>query len=157
MPILSNIFKKTGKKDISTQKKVKQEKKTPGKPQVKKSAPQKKTSKAAKQQSVLKGSSSMKGDRALGAYQVIVRPHISEKSVAQSEKGKYVFEVFSRVNSSEVRDAVERTYGVEVGAVNMVKVPSKRKNFRRLKGESSRHNKAIVTLKKGHSIEVLPQ
>ena len=105
----------------------------------------------------LKGGASINAQRAHGAYQVILRPHISEKSVAAADAGKYVFEVYNGVNAHTVRRAIERMYGVEVTNIHMLKVPNKRKNFRRLKGKTVRHNKAIVTLKSGNTIEVLPQ
>jgi len=100
----------------------------------------------------------MKAERAHGAYRVLVRPHISEKSVAQNEMRKYVFEVYQGVKAPDVRRAIEQAYGVEVARINMITVPSKRVRFRRgTKGYKTRYRKAMVTLKSGHEIEVLPQ
>lgn len=99
----------------------------------------------------------MKKEQAHGAFGVIVRPHISEKSVDQTQQGKYVFEVYPGVDATKVANAVEKTYGVDVAKVNMVKVASKKKRIRNRYSAKARPNKAIVTLKAGHSIEVLPQ
>lgn len=86
-----------------------------------------------------------------------MRPHISEKSVDQSRMGKYVFEVYEGIKSSQVRTAVEKTYGVAVSSVHMVRVPGKKLRMKGRTNVVGRYDKAIVTLKAGHSIEVLPQ
>lgn len=100
---------------------------------------------------------SLKKEQAHGAYGVIVRPHISEKSVDQAQMGKYVFEVYQGITSSQVRSAIQKTYGVDVMSVHMVRVPGKKIRMRGRTNTTNRYDKAIVTLKAGHSIEVLPQ
>lgn len=71
--------------------------------------------------------------------------------------GKYVFEVYQGIKSSQVRSAVQKTYGVDVQSVHMVRVPGKKVRMRGRTNVIKRYDKAIVTLKAGHSIEVLPQ
>lgn len=103
------------------------------------------------------GTSQIKSDQAYGSYNIIVRPHISEKSVSQNSNGKYVFEVYSRANKISIASAIETTYGVKVEKVNKITVPAKKRRYRRIEGKKSSYNKAVVTLKQGQEIEVLPQ
>lgn len=96
-------------------------------------------------------------DNAYSAYGVVLRPHISEKSVARNSEGKYVFEVAANAGKKEIQKAIETMYGVKVENVNKVKMPAKKTRYRFQSGTSSRPGKAVVTLKKGQEIEVLPQ
>lgn len=102
-------------------------------------------------------SSAIKMESAHSAYGVVVRPHVSEKSVERNHEGKYVFEVASSVSKKQIKDAIEVMYGVKVESVNKIKVPAKKTRYRMQTGTKFRYNKAVVTLKKGQEIEVLPQ
>ena len=93
------------------------------------------------------------------AYKVVVSPHLSEKSFQQKDKGKYIFDIFHNVTANDVRTAIKKLYGVEIVNVQIMKVANKNKRMRtkNIKGKSVRFNKAVVTLKKGDSIDILPQ
>ena len=87
-------------------------------------------------------------------YQVVKRPIISEKSTALAEVGgRYVFEVDTRANKQEIRDAVQRLFKVRVRGVHTLVVHGKLK--RTARGELKKPNwkKAIVTLEEGQKIE----
>jgi large subunit ribosomal protein L23 len=77
---------------------------------------------------------------------LIKRPVITERSSDLMEQGKYVFEVDRRVNKTEIRQAVEKLFGVKVAKVNTVRVPSKVKRVGRHVGRTSERKKAIITL-----------
>ena len=62
---------------------------------------------------------------------VIVRPVVSEKSYALSEKGVYIFVVRPEANKIEIRRSVERIFNVKVTKVNTLNRPGKRKRNRR--------------------------
>jgi large subunit ribosomal protein L23 len=88
---------------------------------------------------------------------VVLRPLLTEKSVAGTEKGKYAFQVDMNANKVEIRQAIEAMYPeVKVRAVNTMIVHGKmrrvsgfgRKVGRRF-GKTSIWKKAIVTLKEG--------
>lgn len=96
-------------------------------------------------------------ESAYSAYGIIVRPHISEKSVSGSDKAKYVFEIIPGANKKQIQSAIEVMYGVKVENVNKIKVPTKKTRYRAQSGSKARYDKAVVTLKKGQEIEVLPQ
>jgi large subunit ribosomal protein L23 len=91
--------------------------------------------------------------------QVLKRPVLSEKSMALSEKGHYVFEVMPGANKIEIRRAVEERYNVGVKDVRTINMKSKRK-FQMTRqgyitGRTAQRKKAIVTLREGYSIDVV--
>ncbi len=90
------------------------------------------------------------------ALDVLKRPYLSEKATQLAQEGKYVFEVSSQANKIQVKEAIEAVYGVKVDKVWIVKLPPKRKRFGRFEGKKPGVKKAIVKLKEGYHIEILP-
>lgn len=88
-----------------------------------------------------------------------MRPYLSEKALRHKDQRKYVFEVFPGVSKQNIADALQEAYGVQIEKVNTIKVPNRKTRIRRTNqvGTKVRYNKCIVTLKKGQSIEILPQ
>jgi large subunit ribosomal protein L23 len=85
---------------------------------------------------------------------VIIRPVVSEKSYALSEKGVYIFVVAPETNKIEIRRAVEKIFNVRVTNVNTLNRSGKRKRNRRQStfGKRSDTKRAVVTLEAGQSI-----
>lgn len=77
---------------------------------------------------------------------LIKRPIITERSTELMEAGKYVFEVDKRANKTEIRQAVEKVFGVKVEQVNTLRVPGKKKRVGKHVGYTSERKKAIVKL-----------
>jgi large subunit ribosomal protein L23 len=77
---------------------------------------------------------------------LIKRPIITERSTELMEEGKYVFEVDRRANKTEIRQAVEKLFGVEVAQVNTMRTPGKKKRVGKYAGYTSERKKAIVKL-----------
>ena len=88
---------------------------------------------------------------------LIKKPSISEKATALSEQNKYVFAVEKRANKKLVKQGIESIYKVKVSKVSILNQKGKRKRIRGIMGKRPDFKKAIVTLKKGHSIEVVPK
>lgn len=89
---------------------------------------------------------------------ILVKPVITEKMTAQGEKdGRYGFIVMKTANKVEIKSAVQELYGVTVEAVNTQNYVGKVKSRNTTKGLAigrvNKHKKAIVTLKKGESID----
>lgn len=89
---------------------------------------------------------------------ILVKPIITEKVTGNQEKlGRYGFVVAKSANKLQIKQAVEKAYGVTVESVNTMNYGGKLKTrFTRagiLSGVSNRHKKAIVQLKKGESID----
>lgn len=87
-------------------------------------------------------------------YETIKSPIITEKSTMAGEFGKYTFKVCVSSNKTQVRDAVEALFGVEVNKVNIINYDGKVKAFRQRLGQRNAFKKAIVTLKQGQSIDL---
>ena len=87
-------------------------------------------------------------------YEVLRRPLITEKSTVIQAEGKYVFEVAINANKPQVKQAVEKAFKVEVTAVNMVKMPGKRRRLGRRMLPARPWKKAIVTLREGDKIDL---
>jgi len=87
-------------------------------------------------------------------YDVILAPHITEKSTLASENNAVVFKVANDATKPQIRDAVEALFDVKVAGVNTIVTKGK---VKRWKGKPYKRNdvkKAIVTLKDGDSIDV---
>jgi large subunit ribosomal protein L23 len=92
--------------------------------------------------------------KAIHPYDVLRRPIITEKSTALAAFGKYVFEVDTRANKPQIRDAVQRAFDVTVTSVNTCMVRGKTKRTGRRVGQQSSWKKAIVTVVPGDEIEL---
>jgi large subunit ribosomal protein L23 len=93
----------------------------------------------------------------LHASQVILRPVISEKSMDETQRGKYTFAVHSDANKLQIKAAVEELFKVSVLQVNVLTTKPKEKRRGigrgRTKGFTSPWRKAIVTVAPGDKIE----
>ncbi len=84
----------------------------------------------------------------------VLKPIITEKSMQDSTKGKYVFQVDFKANKHQIAENIENVYKVDVIRVNIIKVGSEEKTIRgRYKIKTRPWKKAIVTLKKDQKIE----
>ena len=83
------------------------------------------------------------------AYDVIIKPVISERSMDLAQHKKYTFKVAKDANKTQVKLAVEEIFGVEVKKVNIMNIDGKVKRMGRNVGKTSSYKKAIVTLTDG--------
>ena len=91
------------------------------------------------------------------AYNVIIRPIVSERSFDLMNQNKYTFEVAKQAPKEEIAAAVEKLFGVHVLKVNTINVKPKTKRVRYVAGQTRSWKKAIVTLAEGDSIELFAQ
>ena len=82
----------------------------------------------------------------MNQYDVIIRPVLSEKSYDGITSKRYVFEVDRRANKIQIKQAVEKIFGVEVEKVNTSNVRGKLKKQGRTQGYTSARKKAVVQL-----------
>ena len=84
------------------------------------------------------------------AYDIILRPIITEQSMEHIDLKKYVFEVAPEANKVEIRKAVEEIFGVEVDKVTTLNMKGKVKRTGRYPaGQRSNWKKAVVKLTDG--------
>ncbi|HDP77396.1 MAG TPA: 50S ribosomal protein L23 [Mesotoga infera] len=86
---------------------------------------------------------------------VLLRPLITEKTVASGEMNKYIFEVHRDANKHTVKAAVEKLFNVRVEQVNIMNMKGKPKKRGVFVGKSRSWKKAIVTLVTGYRIKEL--
>ena len=87
-------------------------------------------------------------------YDVIVAPHITEKSTMLSEHNAVVFKVAAGASKPEIKAAVEAIFGVSVTGVNTIVQKGKTKKWKGTPYTRGDMKKAIVTLAEGQSIDV---
>ncbi|MFK4870803.1 MULTISPECIES: 50S ribosomal protein L23 [unclassified Novosphingobium] len=87
-------------------------------------------------------------------FDVILSPHITEKSTLLSEQNAVVFKVADKATKPEIKAAVEALFDVKVTGVNTLVVKGKTKRWRGKAYRRSDVKKAIVTLAEGQSIDI---
>ena len=102
-------------------------------------------------------SSATKGALRKPANEFIMKhPLITEKAYRMSATGQYVFVVDKQSNKSEIKKAIKHIYAVDPISVNTVTIRGERQRFRGVAGKKQTLKKAIVTLKKGQKLDIMP-
>jgi large subunit ribosomal protein L23 len=87
-------------------------------------------------------------------YDKILSPIVTEKSTTLSEQNKVVFKVPNSSNKLILKKNIEKIFKVNVTKINIIKKQSKNKLTRGRKVKIKGYKKAIITLKKGQSIDL---
>lgn len=77
---------------------------------------------------------------------MLLIPQVSEKSGRLNQMDKYAFKVPLDARKVEIRKQLEKTYGVKISSVNIIRLPGKVRKTSRGVSETGAHKKAIVTL-----------
>ena len=85
---------------------------------------------------------------------VIIRPVVSEKSYSDLEANRYTFLVNPGANKTEIKEAIQKIWNVQVLSVNTLMRKGKVKRQRYVTGRRPDQKRAIVTLAPGDSIEI---
>lgn len=80
------------------------------------------------------------------AYDIIIKPVVTERSMENMESKRYTFKVDTRANKSEIKKAIETIFGVKVKQVNTMNITGKKKRMGANVGKRPDWKKAIVTL-----------
>ena len=91
----------------------------------------------------------------MNPYNVLLRPVLSEKAVSEIENGKYAFFVHPDASRTQVKEAVESVFKVDVIKINILNVRGKEKRMGRYVGRTAARRKALVTLAAGQRIQQL--
>ena len=87
-------------------------------------------------------------------YDKIISPLLTEKSTNLSEQNKIVFKVPSRENKVNLKKNIEKIFKVNVTKINIINKQNRVKLARGKKVKVQGYKKAIITLKKGQSIDL---
>ena len=79
-------------------------------------------------------------------HDIIIRPIVTEQSMAQMAENKYTFVVSKQANKTEIKKAVEAIFGVNVEKVNTLNYDGKDKRMGRSVGRTASFKKAVVKL-----------
>jgi len=98
-----------------------------------------------------------KEKRTTNVYRILKSVHISEKATDLIKSNQYVFKIFPQSNKTEIKKAIENVYRVNVLSVKIIKVPRRKRRLGRISGWRKGYKKAIVKIKEGQKIEILPR
>ena len=84
----------------------------------------------------------------------IISPNITEKSTSLSEYNKIVFKVHKKASKNSIKKSIEKIFKVNVVKINTINLKGTTKMIRNKKTFKSGYKKAIITLKKGQSIDL---
>jgi len=84
----------------------------------------------------------------------IISPNVTEKSTSLLDFNKVVFKVDRKSSKSSIKKSIEKIFKVNVIKVNTINIKGKSKVVRNKKAFKSGYKKAIITLKKGQSIDL---
>tara|TARA_A100001035_G_scaffold262040_1_gene241513 strand:+ start:361 stop:654 length:294 start_codon:yes stop_codon:yes gene_type:complete len=87
-------------------------------------------------------------------YDKILSPIVTEKSTNLSELNKIVFKIPTKANKITVKKSIEKIFKVNVTKINIINKQNRTKFTRGRKVKVSGYKKAIITLKKGQSIDL---
>ena len=87
-------------------------------------------------------------------YDIVLAPHITEKSTMLSESNSVVFKVAPSATKPEIKAAIEALFNVNVKNVNTIVTKGKSKRWKGRPYQRSDMKKAIVTLAEGQTIDV---
>lgn len=80
------------------------------------------------------------------ARDVILRPVVTEASMAGMDDKRYTFDVNTKASKLQIKDAIEEIFDVKVANVNVMNLKGKKKRMGRYEGYTKKRRKAIVTL-----------
>lgn len=86
-------------------------------------------------------------------YDILLAPVITEKSQALASKNVFVFKVDKKANKTQIKQVIEKKFGVKVESVNTLNVVTKKKRVGKYSGRTNAYKKAYVKLMEGSKLE----
>ena len=85
---------------------------------------------------------------------IIIAPVVTEKSARNAERGIYTFKVVKTATKTQIKNTIEKAFGVNVVKINTLNTKPKDKRVGKYTGKTKTYKKAIVTLAEGQSIDL---
>lgn len=89
-------------------------------------------------------------------YDILRHPVITEKTMSLQESNQYVFQVDPSSTKTQIKKAIESIFSVNVESVQTLNRLGKLKRFRGIAGHRKGTKRAIVRLKSGQKLDILP-
>ena len=86
--------------------------------------------------------------------EIIKAPLVTEKTRDGQQNGKYTFLVSEKATKTEIKEAIEKLFKVEVVSIQTLNIKVKKKRVGRYTGTTSAYKKAYITLAAGSNIEL---
>ena len=86
-------------------------------------------------------------------YDILLAPVITEKSQTLAADNVYVFKVLKSANKTQIKQVIEKKFGVKVANVNTLNVVTKKRRVGKYSGRTNAYKKAYVKLMEGSKIE----
>ena len=86
-------------------------------------------------------------------YDILLAPVITEKSQRLAADNVYVFKVLKNANKTQIKQVIEKKFGVKVASVNTLNVVTKKRRVGKYSGRTNAYKKAYVKLMEGSKIE----
>ena len=86
-------------------------------------------------------------------YDILLAPVITEKSQALAGKNVFVIKVDKKANKTQIKQVIEKKFGVKVQSVNTLNVVTKKKRVGKYSGRTNAYKKAYVKLMEGSKLE----
>ncbi len=119
--------------------------------------PKKREEEKPKKQAILEEKPRKTREKKGLAFGVLRSPQITEKATNLAEKNQYVFKVWSESNKHQIKKAVKDLYDVDVMSVKIINVRPKKRRLGRITGWRPGYKKAMVRIKEGQKIEIMPR
>ncbi len=90
---------------------------------------------------------------------VLIKPLVTEKSVALNALNRYIFEVSMQATKGSIVDEIKSVFGVDVTEIRTIIMPGKKRRIAKTNrfGKTAKRKKAIVTLKEGQKIDFVSE
>ena len=88
--------------------------------------------------------------------ELVKYPVLTEKSVRLLDVNQYTFDIDVKLTKPQIKNLIQETFQVDVIAVNTHRPPRKRKRLGYTQGYKTSYKRAIITIKRGQSIQILP-
>ena len=85
---------------------------------------------------------------------IIIAPVVTEKSAGNAERGIYTFKVVKTATKTQIKNTIEKAFGVNVVKINTLNTKPKDKRVGKYTGKTKTYKKAIVTLAEVQSIDL---
>jgi len=90
---------------------------------------------------------------------LVIKPVVTEKSIALAGQGKYVFEVDLKANFGNIKKEMKKLFNVDVIGTRSIILPGKKRRIAKTPRfkKTAMRKKMILTLKEGQKLDVLPK
>ena len=88
--------------------------------------------------------------------ELVKYPVLTEKSVRLLDVNQYTFDIDVKLTKPQIKNLIQETFQVDVTAVNTHRPPRKKKRLGYTQGYKTSYKRAIITIKRGQSIQILP-